>query len=83
MNGYCRSLTIVVFQYLFSSYLASAYRDFPGIPVVKTLLPLQGGASSIPGQGTKILHAVQHSQIKIKQNQVFVEHLLSAKLCLK
>ena len=41
-------------------------RDFPGGPVVKTLcclLPVvemsaERGAGSIPGQGTKILHAV-------------------------
>ena len=27
---------------------------------------IAGGAGSIPGQGTKILHAVQHGQIKKK-----------------
>ena len=33
-------------------------RDFPGGPVVKNRLPMQGDVGSIPGQGTKIPHAV-------------------------
>ena len=32
-------------------------RKFPGSPVLKTLPSNAGGASSIPGQGTKIPHA--------------------------
>ena len=32
--------------------------DFPGGPVVKTLPSTTGGAGSIPGQGTKIPHAL-------------------------
>ena len=32
--------------------------DFPGGPVVKTQLPLQGGKGSIPGCGTKIPRAM-------------------------
>ena len=32
-------------------------RDFPGVPVVKTLLSNAGGEGSIPGQGAKIPHA--------------------------
>ena len=31
--------------------------DFPGGPVVKTLLSNAGGAGSIPSQGVRILHA--------------------------
>ena len=47
-------------------------RDFPGCPVVKTVLPMEAvktvlpmweaQAGLIPGQGTKIPHAVQCSQ---------------------
>ena len=36
--------------------------DFPGGPVVKTLRFHGGGLGLIPGQGTKILHAVQRGQ---------------------
>ena len=32
-------------------------RDFPGGPVVKTLLSNAGGAGSIPGWGAKTPHA--------------------------
>ena len=32
-------------------------RDFPGGPGVKTLCFNPGGVGSIPGQGTRILHA--------------------------
>ena len=39
--------------------------DFPGGPVMKTLLPLQG-VSSIQGRGTKIPHASPPSQVKNK-----------------
>ena len=39
-------------------------RDFPSSPVVKTLLSNAGGAGSIPGQGTKIPHAVRHGLSK-------------------
>ena len=35
-----------------------AFRDFPGGPVVKTLPSNAEGAVSIPGSGTKILHAM-------------------------
>ena len=37
--------------------------DFPGGPVVKTLLSSAGGMGSIPGQGAKIPHA---SRLKTK-----------------
>jgi len=40
---------------------AANYRDFPGCPVVKTLLPA-GGMGSVPGQGNMILHASWCSQ---------------------
>ena len=33
-------------------------RDFPGGPVVKTLLSNAGGAGLIPGQGAKNTHTV-------------------------
>ena len=38
---------------------------FPGGPVARTSPSTAGGASSIPGQGTKIPHAVQHGKKKI------------------
>ena len=41
--------------------------DFPGGPVVKTLRFHCRGAGSIPGRGTKILHAVWHGQKKKKK----------------
>ena len=40
-------------------------REFPGGPVVRTLhihCRIAGDTGLIPGQGTKIPHAVQHSQ---------------------
>ena len=39
------------------------YGDFPGGPEVKTCASTAGGTRSICGWGTKILHAMQHSQI--------------------
>ena len=33
--------------------------DFPGGPVVKAHASTAGGAGSIPGRGTKILHAAR------------------------
>ena len=47
-------------------------RDFPGGPVVKTSHSHcrgHGFEGSIPGWGTKILHATQHSQEKKKKNR--------------
>ena len=38
--------------------------DFPGNPVVKTSPSNAGGAGSIPGWGTKILHAPWRGQKK-------------------
>ena len=35
-----------------------ALEDFPGGPVVKTLLSLAGGTCSIPGQGARIPYAL-------------------------
>ena len=43
--------------------------DFPGSPVVKTLLSSAGGVGSIPGRGTKILHALRPKTQNIKQKQ--------------
>lgn len=54
-------------------------RDFPGVPVVKTLLSNAGGEGSIPGQGTTILHATQCGQKKellgsfFKKKETYVE----------
>ena len=45
------------------------YQDFPGGPVVKTLPSNAGGASSIPGQGDKIPHALWPKNENIKQKQ--------------
>ena len=45
-------------------------RDVPGSPVVKTRASNAGGAGSIPGQGTKIPHAVQLGQKKERHMQV-------------
>ena len=61
----------------FSSALLPAFSaflnlgDFPGGLVDKTRLPMQGewGAGSIPGQGTKIPHALQPKYQNVKQEQ--------------
>ena len=34
-----------------------SFQDFPGAPVVRTLCFHGRGPGSVPGQGTKILHA--------------------------
>ena len=39
-------------------------RDFPDGPVVKTLCSQCGGAGWIPGQGSKISHAIWHATKK-------------------
>lgn len=41
--------------------LKTLYRNFPGIPVVDSMLPMQGGKSLIPGLGPQILHAEWYS----------------------
>ena len=38
--------------------------DLPGGPVAETLCFHWGGAGSIPGWGTGILHAIQHYKTK-------------------
>ena len=43
--------------------------DFPGCPVVKTILSNAGGTGSIPGQEAKIPHASQPKNQNIKQKQ--------------
>ena len=45
------------------------FRDFPGIPVVKTLPSSAGGAGSIPGQRAKIPRALQPKNQNGKQKQ--------------
>ena len=42
-------------------------QDFPGGPVVKTPHFQGRGMGSIPGQGTKIPHAMQHGQKTLKK----------------
>ena len=49
--------------------LKSVLRDFPGGPVIKTLPSSAGGAGSIPGQGTKIPHALRSKNGNTKQKQ--------------
>ena len=38
--------------------IVKIWGNFPGCPVVKAVLPVQGITGSIPGQGTKIPHAL-------------------------
>ena len=52
------------------SFKRSLYWDFPGGPVVKTSLPNAGGASSIPGQGAEIPHALQPKKPKHKAEAI-------------
>ena len=40
--------------------------NFPGDPVVKTILPTQGGVSSISDQGAKIPYAIRAKKKKGK-----------------
>lgn len=47
------------------------YREFAGSPVVGTLDSAAGGLGSVPDNGTKILPAMWHGQIK-KENQRFI-----------
>ena len=57
----------------FSSLLAlmrKMYTDFPGSPLVKTSPSSIRGAGSIPGQGTKILHASHPGQLKHKTGAI-------------
>ena len=60
-------------QFIVSSYngyksaLKRMNRDFPGGPVVTTPLFNAGGVGSIPGQGTKIPHAMQCGQKKKRE----------------
>ena len=42
--------------------LKNAFRDFPGSSVVKTPCFYGGGMGSIPGQGSKMPHAMRHGQ---------------------
>ena len=45
------------------------WKDFPGDPVVETLPSSAGAAGCIPGQGTKIPHALGPKKQNIKQKQ--------------
>ena len=45
------------------------FGDFSGGPFVKTLPLSAGGACSIPGQGTKFLHASWPKNQNVKQKQ--------------
>ena len=44
-------------------------RDFPGSPVVKTLLSNTGGAGSISGWGARMPHGLWPKDQNIKQKQ--------------
>jgi len=46
--------------------------NFPGGPVIKTLLSNADGAGSIPGWGTKIPHALQSKNQNIKKNPIIL-----------
>ena len=46
------------------------YRDFLGSPVVKTSSCSIRGAGSIPGQGTRILHASHPGKVKHKTGAI-------------
>ena len=39
--------------------------EFPGDPVVRTRTSIAKGPGSVPGWGTKILHAVQRGQKQV------------------
>ena len=43
-------------------------RHFPGVPWLRLHISPAGDMSSIPDQGTKILHAVRHGQGKKKKS---------------
>ena len=53
-------------RHLSVSPVKAGGRDFPGGPVVMTLLSKAGGVGSIPGQGPKIPHASQPKKPKHK-----------------
>ena len=56
-------------------------RDFPGGLVVKTLsASIAGSTGSIPGPGTKILHAMWHGQKVNKSINIPENLVLSIKL---
>lgn len=50
------------------------YREFAGSPVVGTLDSAAGGLGSIPDNGTKILPAMWHGQIKRERKPTFYKH---------
>lgn len=50
------------------------YREFAGSPVVGTLDSAAGGLGSIPDNGTKILPAMWHGQIKREGKPAFYKH---------
>ena len=51
--------------------------DFPGGPVAKTLCFQCRGIGSIPGQGTKIPHAVLHSQKKMPDSNTVTKIIMT------
>ena len=58
-------------------------QDFPGSPVVKTLLSNIGYASSIPGGGAKIPHASQKKKKKksnMKQSIIIPHSIKTLKM---
>ena len=45
--------------------------NFPGGPVVKTILPMQGGVSLISDQGAKIPYAIWPKKKKVNSECLF------------
>ena len=58
---------VTVINYIVLNTEKIDFLAFLGGPVVKTVLPLQGDVSSIPGQGTKILHVMRHGHKRKKR----------------
>ena len=50
------------------------WRDIPGDPVVKSLPSNAGDTGSIPGQGTKIPHAVGQLSLCATTREACVQH---------
>ena len=55
-------------------FIIKHWRASPGGLVIKTVLSMQGAIGSIPGHGTKILHAACHD-LKPKKQQKKLERL--------
>ena len=56
-------------------FIIKNWSDSPGGLVIKTALSMQGATHSIPGPGTKILHAACHDLKPEQQQQQKLERL--------